>query len=114
MLHVRPVGVTGFPAESFPEVLGFLNRLPTDYRWSSRFVFLDPHTAERQLRSYRRNWFQKRLSLSGLVKESFNTGTQTFANQDALAMAKDADAAGGGGEFEHGPVRLLHVRHPRG
>ncbi|MGH7858321.1 MAG: helicase HerA domain-containing protein, partial [Candidatus Binatia bacterium] len=92
-LHVRPVGVTGFPLESWPEILGFLNRLATDYRWSNRFIFLDPHTAERHLRSYRRNWFQKRLSLMGLVKESFNTGTQTFANQDAVAMARDADAA---------------------
>lgn len=92
-LHIRPVAVTGFPLESFPEILGFLNRLPTDYRWSNRFIFLDPQTAERQLRSYRRNWFQKRLSLTGLVKESFNMGTQTFANQDAVTMAKDADTA---------------------
>lgn len=92
-LHVRPVGVTGFPLESYPEILGFLNRLATEYRWSNRFIFLDPHTAERHLRSYRRNWFQKRLSLMGLVKEGFNTGSQTFMNQDAVAMARDADAA---------------------
>jgi type IV secretion system protein VirB4 len=92
-LHLRPVALTGFPLESYPEILGFLNRIAIEYRWSNRFIFLNPHTAERHLRSYRRNWFQKRMSLMGLVKESFNMGSQTFANQDAVAMARDADEA---------------------
>jgi type IV secretion system protein VirB4 len=42
---------------------------------------------------YRRNWFQKRHGLLGLLKESFNFGTVTFANKDAVAMAQDADDA---------------------
>ena len=91
--HVRVIGLMGFPMESIPEVLGFLNRLPVEYRWSTRFVFLDPASAERALRVYRRNWFQKRHGLLGLLKESFNFGTVTFANKDAVAMAQDADDA---------------------
>src|SRR4029453_5155475 len=91
--HVRVIGVMGFPMESVPEVLGFLNRLPVEYRWSTRFIFLDPASAERALRVYRRNWFQKRHGLLGLLKESFNFGTVTFANKDAVAMAQDADDA---------------------
>jgi len=91
--HVRVIGVMGFPMESVPEVLGFLNRLPVEYRWSTRFIFLDPASAERALRVYRRNWFQKRHGLLGLLKESFSFGTVTFANKDAVAMAQDADDA---------------------
>src|SRR2546422_4385870 len=46
---------------------------------------LFPYTTlfrSRALRVYRRNWFQKRHGLLGLLKESFNFGTVTFANKD--------------------------------
>src|SRR3989449_6666728 len=91
--HLRVISVTSFPLESAPEILSFLNRLPVEFRWSNRFVFLDPAHAERALKAYRRNWFQKRHGLVGLLKESFNFGTATFANRDAVAMAEDADEA---------------------
>src|SRR5205807_8755541 len=93
--HLRVIAVMGFPMDSVPEILWFLNRLPVEYRWSTRFIFLDPANAERALRVYRRNWFQKRHGLLGLLKESFNFGTVTFANKDAVAMAEDADDAVG-------------------
>src|SRR3989440_2468510 len=94
-LHLRVIGITSFPPESTPEMLSFLNRLPVEFRWSTRFIFLDPASAERALKVYRRNWFQKRHGLLGLLKESFNFGTVTFANKDAVAMAQDADDAVG-------------------
>src|SRR5207302_7872773 len=94
-LDLRVIGITSFPPESAPEMLGFLNRLPVEFRWSTRFIFLDPAAAERALKVYRRNWFQKRHGLAGLLKESFNFGTVTFANKDAVAMAQDADDAVG-------------------
>src|SRR5207247_3173012 len=89
--HLRVIWITSFPLESAPEMLSFLNRLPVEFRWSNRFIFLDPGDAERALKVYRRNWFQKRHGLVGLLKESFNFGTATFANRDAVAMAEDAD-----------------------
>ena len=94
-LHLRVLGLTGFPLDSVPEILSFLNRLPVEFRWSNRFLFLDPADAERALKVYRRNWFQKRHGLLGLLKESFNFGTVTFANKDAVTMAQDADEAVG-------------------
>jgi type IV secretion/conjugal transfer VirB4 family ATPase len=94
-LHLRVIGITSFPVDSVPEMLSFLNRLPVEFRWSNRFIVLDPAHAERALKIYRRNWFQKRHGLVGLLKESFNFGTATFANRDAVAMAEDADEAVG-------------------
>ncbi|MCP5057557.1 MAG: hypothetical protein GY937_12650 [bacterium] len=91
--HVRPIAVAGFPAESFPGILDFLNRLPVEYRWSNRFIPLDPDTAEARLKVLRRNWFQKRQGVSGLVKQALNLGESTFGNRDAVAMAEDADDA---------------------
>src|SRR2546427_2168346 len=46
-LHLRVIGITRFPPESAPEMLGFLNRLPVEFRWSTRFIFPDPGAAER-------------------------------------------------------------------
>ena len=91
--HVRPIAIVGFPAESFPGTLDFLNRLPVDYRWSNRFIPLDPNTAEARLKLVRRNWFQKRQGLSGLIKQALNLGEATFGDRDAVAMAEDADDA---------------------
>src|SRR5207247_9928108 len=45
------------------------------------------------LNTNRLNWVQKRNGLAGLLKESFNFGSATFANRDAVAMAEDADEA---------------------
>src|SRR5207247_11158128 len=75
------------------DVPSSLHRPPLQFRGSNRFIFLDPGDADRALKVYRRNWFQKRHRLVGLLKESFNFGAATFANRDAVAMAEDADEA---------------------
>jgi type IV secretion/conjugal transfer VirB4 family ATPase len=91
--HLRTINVSGFPLESFPGILDFLNRLPIEYRWSTRFIFLDPATAERRLRIMRRNWFQKRHGLFQLLWQALNNTESNFENRDALDMATDADEA---------------------
>ena len=92
-LHLRPIAITGYPAESFPGILDFLNHIPIPYRWSNRFILLDPATAEARLRVLRRNWWQKRQGLSGMVKEALRYSGDTFGNRDAVHMAEDADDA---------------------
>jgi type IV secretion system protein VirB4 len=93
-LHIRLIGLTGLPLHSWPEVTAFLDELAIPYRWSTRFIFLDAAEAERALRIQRRNWFQKRHGLSGMIKQVFsNSASQSFENKDALAMAEDADDA---------------------
>ena len=91
--HLRSIAVTGYPAESSPGMLDFLNHLPVEYRWSNRFIPLDPNTAEARLKLIRRNWFQKRQGLTGMIKQAMNMGEPSFGNRDAVAMAEDADDA---------------------
>ena len=91
--HIAPIAVMGFPAQSHPELLAFLDSLPIEYRWSNRFIFLDPHTADNELKKYRKHWFQNRHGLNSFIKESFNLPGQTFLDADALAMADDANDA---------------------
>ena len=52
-LHIRLIGLTGLPLHSWPEVTAFLDELAIAYRWSTRFIFLDPTEAERALRIQR-------------------------------------------------------------
>lgn len=86
---VIPVSVVGFPAQSFPGILDFLSRLPVEYRWSNRFIYLSERQADKILNGYRSKWGQKRKSLFNLMKENAG-GTATHINLDADAMATDA------------------------
>ncbi len=94
-LHVAPVSISGFPVTSVPGILDFLNALPIEYRWSNRFIPLDPNTAEKHLDRHRTHWFQKRKGLLALLRESFaqTESTEGFTNADAVSMADDADEA---------------------
>lgn len=91
--HIRVITINGFPQETAPGILDSLNSLRREYRWSTRFIPLDQLDAEKQLNVFRRNWFQKRHGLMGLIKDAMGGGAQTWQNSDAVRMAVDADAA---------------------
>ncbi|HAU2144557.1 TPA: conjugal transfer protein TrbE, partial [Legionella pneumophila] len=42
---IQCVAIEGFPMESYPGILTLLTQLPVEYRWNSRFIFMDPHEA---------------------------------------------------------------------
>lgn len=86
---MQVVAIEGFPLEGYPGILSALAELPANYRWSSRFIFLDRHEAIRDLTKYRRKWKQK---IRGFMDQVFNTNHGPV-NQDALTMVADADAA---------------------
>ncbi len=86
------LAIAGFPAASAPGILDFLSRLPVAYRWSNRFIFLDPRQAEALINRYRSRWSQKRKSLLNVMREQAG-GTATHLNLDAEAMTQDAIAA---------------------
>jgi type IV secretion/conjugal transfer VirB4 family ATPase len=91
--HIRTVAITGFPNESFPGILDGLNRLAMPYRWSNRFIFLDPQHARKHIESRRKKWFLGRKSMRGYLAEQAGTGVASSLNSDAANMASDAQAA---------------------
>ena len=106
--HIRVVALSGFPPFSYAEMAAFLSELPICYRYSIRGIPVGPRTAISQLTVYRRNWFQKRLGLRGVISEHFGSGAgAAFQNQHALKMAADADEAIT--EAEGGAVRYCYV-----
>ena len=83
--HIRVVALAGFPPFSYAEMAAFLSELPISYRYSTRGIPVGPRTAINQLTVYRRNWFQKRLGLRGVISEHFGSGAgAAFQNQHAL------------------------------
>ncbi len=86
---IQTVAIEGFPLESTPGILTALGELPCEYRWSSRFIFMDTHEAVRHLDKFRKKWRQK---IRGFFDQVFNTNTGSI-DQDAISMVADAEAA---------------------
>lgn len=86
---VQVVAIEGFPLESTPGILTALGELACEYRWSSRFIFMDQHEAVKHLDAYRKKWRQK---VRGFFDQVFNTNSGVV-DQDALSMVMDAEAA---------------------
>ncbi|MEO7560932.1 MAG: VirB4 family type IV secretion/conjugal transfer ATPase [Nitrosospira sp.] len=86
---IQVVALEGFPTESYPGILTALAELPSDYRWSSRFIFMDEHEAIAHLEKFRKKWRQK---IRGFFDQVFNTHIG-IVDQDAMSMVADAEAA---------------------
>ncbi len=86
---IQCVAIEGFPMESYPGILTMLSQLPVEYRWSSRFIFMDPHEAVAHFTKFRKKWKQK---IRGFFDQIFNTNSG-IVDEDALSMVNDAQSA---------------------
>ena len=86
---IQVVAIEGFPLESTPGVLTALGELACEYRWSSRFIFMDGFEAVKHFDKFRKKWRQK---TRGFFDQVFNTHTGPV-DQDALSMVADAESA---------------------
>lgn len=87
--QVAVIAIDGFPAQSWPGILAALDQMPLSYRWSSRFIFLDPEDARRRLEAKRRRWSQK---VRPFLDQLFQTQGRSI-DQDALAMVGETETA---------------------
>jgi len=91
--HVRTLTVLGFPSMSRPGILDALNHQDFAYRWVTRFIALDKSDATKALTKLRRQWFNKRKSITALLREiMYNSPTQLL-DSDADNKVVDADMA---------------------
>ena len=86
---IQVVAVEGFPLDSTPGILNALAEVPCEYRWSSRYIFMDQHEAINHLDKFRKKWKQK---VRGFFDQVFATNSGSI-NQDAVSMVADAEAA---------------------
>jgi type IV secretion/conjugal transfer VirB4 family ATPase len=99
-MYVKVVAIDGFPHDSYPGILHSLDELGYEYRWSTRFIFLDPQHAKSVINSVRKRWQQKQR---GLKDQMLNTSNGAV-DLDALEMTEDAQSAMG--EAESNQVRF--------
>jgi type IV secretion system protein VirB4 len=87
--YMQVVAIEGFPLESTAGMLTALGELPCEYRWSSRFIFMDQHEAIKHLEKFRKKWRQK---IRGFLDQVFNTKSSNI-DEDAVSMVGDAGTA---------------------
>jgi type IV secretion system protein VirB4 len=92
-LHVRTLTVLGFPSLSRPGILDALNHQDFGYRWVTRFIALDKSQATKTLTSLRRQWFNKRKSVTALLREMLYNSPAQLLDSDADNKVVDADQA---------------------
>jgi type IV secretion system protein VirB4 len=91
--HLRTVTVLGFPNLTHPGILDALNHQDFAYRWMTRFIALDKTEATKTLTSLRRQWFNKRKSISALMREVLYNQPVQLLDSDADNKVVDADLA---------------------
>lgn len=114
--HLRTLTVLGFPNLTQPGLFDALNHLELGYRWVTRFIPLDKETATRTLTSVRRQWFNKRKSVTALLREVMYGQPTALTDTDADNKVADADQALqalGGDDVGFGYLTItVTVRHP--
>jgi type IV secretion system protein TrbE len=91
--YIPTCTITSFPPSAYPGILDDLNHLSLEYRWVTRFIFMDKEEATRELQKYRKRWFQKQKGIGALIKEQATKDASPFVDGAALANSADADAA---------------------
>ena len=91
--HLRTLTLLGFPNTSRPGLLDALNHQDFEYRWVTRFIALDKTDATKVLTKLRRQWFNKRKSITQLLREVMYNQPAQLLDSDADNKVVDADLA---------------------
>lgn len=91
--HLRTLTILGFPNLSRPGILDQLNHQDFGYRWVTRFIALDKTDATKALIRLRRQWFNKRKSVTALLREVIYNQPAQLLDSDADNKMIDADLA---------------------
>jgi len=93
-LHLRPVCITAYPAETVPQMLAVLLRHPGQMTLSARFICQDPHDAHEQLQLERTFWVRAQLgSFIDIIARALNIPRRKSVNQDAEQQIAEVDEA---------------------
>ena len=91
--HLRTLTILGFPNLSRPGILDALNHQDFGYRWVTRFIALDKTEAAKALTKLRRQWFNKRKSITAMLREVIYNQPAQLLDSDADNKVVDADLA---------------------
>lgn len=87
--YIASVAIEGFPSSSYPGILSLFEGLAVQYRWSSRYIFLDQAEALGVLEKYRSVWQQ---TIRSFRSQAFKT-PGGIINTDSVLMTKEVEQA---------------------
>ena len=87
--YLGVVSIAGLPPWSSPQMLSVLDAIQGEYRWNTRFIFLDPQDAMGEMKKYRRKWQQR---VRGFSDQVFQT-SRGVLDRDALSMVEESEHA---------------------
>jgi type IV secretion/conjugal transfer VirB4 family ATPase len=85
---IRVVAIDGFPSEAYPVILRQLSNLGLEYRWNTRFIFMDRHQALSQIQSLRKKWGQKVRGMLDVVLDRAG-----HLDENAMNMVQEATSS---------------------
>ncbi|MDE2184214.1 MAG: conjugal transfer protein TrbE [Alphaproteobacteria bacterium] len=91
--YLRTLTILGFPNATRPGLLDALNHLDFPYRWTTRFIAMDKTEATKVLTKLRRQWFNKRKSITQLLREVMHNEPVQLLDSDADNKVVDSDEA---------------------
>lgn len=86
---ISAIAIDGFPQESYPNILSRLGDLNLNYRWNTRYIFIDQHEADSIFTSLRRKWGQV---VRGW-KDQLLGKADGRVNEHAVSMVQEIDSA---------------------
>lgn len=86
---IKVLSIDSLPSESYPAMLQFMDALPVEYRFSTRFICLDTPDAVKEINFHDKGWSQNIVTP---MDKYFDTPNPKI-NMDAMLMADDAKAA---------------------
>lgn len=108
---IKAISIDGLPANTHAGILNQLSELGLEFKWSTRYIPLDPYHANNEIKKYTRKWAQK---VKGFVA-SLTDKPNAKINHAAASMTVDAemaesDASGDLVSFGYytGTIVLLH------
>lgn len=83
------LAIDGLPSSAYPSILSYLGQIPCEYRWNTRFIFMDRHEAVSEINAYRRKWKQR---VRGFLDQVLQNSGGSI-NQDALQKLGETEEA---------------------
>lgn len=91
--HIRAIAIKSFPSYLQAGFLEILNNLPFEFRFNSRFIFLDQSTSRKKIEKIRKDWDEAKNTIQSMINDKIGSQSTSFQSGDAVDMMHDADAA---------------------
>jgi len=91
--HCRIVTILSYTPTTSPGFLDSLNSLGFEYRWVSRFIFLDKLHADKELKQYQAEWGQQAKTLWQRVTEAITKQATSQIDETAILKKEEVTVA---------------------